>query len=101
MKIAVRVLLCATLAICGYATPTLAETVKIPVGEQSAGMEIEKPTLGMSKAMVEKRYGAPQERIAPRGQPPISRWVYQDFIVYFEYDTVLHSVVRFHPKDNP
>jgi hypothetical protein len=28
------------------------------------------------------------------GDPPISRWVYDHFTVYFEYDKVLHSVVN-------
>ena len=51
------------------------------------------PTRGMSKAQVEAKFGAPTQRVAAVGRPPISSWVYPDFIVYFEYDLVLHAVV--------
>lgn len=53
----------------------------------------ETPTRGMSKAQVEQRFGAPTERVAAVGRPPISSWVYPNYIVYFEYDLVLHAVV--------
>lgn len=49
---------------------------------------------GLSRQAVLARFGEPQERIAPVGQPPISRWVYETFTVYFEYDTALHAVVH-------
>lgn len=50
------------------------------------------PTRGMSKAQVREHYGEPERRRDPVGQPPISRWYYPGFTVYFENDTVLHSV---------
>ena len=50
------------------------------------------PTRGISMAQVERRYGAPSERAAAVGQPPITRWVYPTFTVYFEYDHVVHAV---------
>ncbi|MCH2557089.1 MAG: outer membrane protein assembly factor BamE [Alcanivorax sp.] len=50
------------------------------------------PTRGMSKAQVRQHYGEPESRRDPVGQPPISRWYYPGFTVYFENDTVLHSV---------
>jgi hypothetical protein len=43
-------------------------------------------------AQVEQQYGAPAERIAAVGQPPIARWVYPTFVVYFEHDLVIHAV---------
>jgi hypothetical protein len=51
------------------------------------------PNRGMSMGQVERQYGAPSERFAPVGQPPITRWVYADKVVYFEYDHVVHAVV--------
>lgn len=51
------------------------------------------PTRGMTMAQVEQKFGAPTERHAPVGQPPISRWVYPDKVVYFEYDHVVHTVL--------
>jgi len=49
---------------------------------------------GLSMAQVEARYGAPAERIGAVGQPPISRWVYPQFVVYFEGQFVIHAVAR-------
>jgi hypothetical protein len=51
------------------------------------------PARGMTMAQVEKQFGAPAERHAAVGQPPITRWVYPDKVVYFEYDHVVHTVV--------
>ena len=45
-------------------------------------------------AQVEAQFGAPAERYAAVGQPPITRWVYPAFVVYFEYQHVVHTVAR-------
>ena len=52
------------------------------------------PENGLSKAQVEARYGEPAEKRAPVGQPPITRWVYDSFNVFFEYDLVIDSVLH-------
>lgn len=52
------------------------------------------PENGLTKAQVEERFGAPGERHAPVGNPPITRWIYDDFNVYFEYDLVIESVLH-------
>lgn len=52
----------------------------------------DRPSRGMSESSVESRFGAPVSKVAPVGDPPISRWEYADFIVYFEYDRVIHAV---------
>ena len=52
------------------------------------------PSRGMSMQQVEKLYGSPANRRAPVGDPPITRWEYAGFIVYFEYRHVIHSVPR-------
>jgi hypothetical protein len=41
---------------------------------------------------VEKHFGAPTEKHATVGQPPITRWDYAGFSVFFEHDRVIHSV---------
>lgn len=51
-----------------------------------------RPTRGMSKTSVESKYGAPSTIRAPVGDPPITRWEYRDFVVFFEYDKVIHAV---------
>ncbi len=52
------------------------------------------PTRGMTQASVESRFGTPTSRDAEVGEPPISRWEYPDFVVFFEYDRVIHSVKK-------
>jgi hypothetical protein len=57
------------------------------------------PNRGLSMADVEARYGAPEERMDPRGGqksqwPVINRWVYPSFIVYFERSHVIDVVAR-------
>jgi hypothetical protein len=51
-----------------------------------------KPTRGMTQERVQSRYGEPRSKDAAVGDPPISRWHYDGFVVYFEYDRVIHSV---------
>lgn len=53
---------------------------------------VDTPPRGMTKARVLARYGAPRTRRAPVGQPPIMRWDYPGYRLYFEYDHVLHAV---------
>jgi hypothetical protein len=47
---------------------------------------------GLSMSQVEARYGEPARRIGAVGDPPISRWVYPQFVVYFEGQYVIHAV---------
>jgi hypothetical protein len=54
----------------------------------------QRPTRGLSKAEVEARFGTPSETVAAIGDPPISRWEYPGFVVYFEYELVIHAVPR-------
>lgn len=53
-----------------------------------------KPTRGMTQQRVRANFGEPQSTVAAIGDPPISRWVYADFVVFFEYDKVIHSVTK-------
>ncbi len=52
------------------------------------------PRRGMSQDKVQNELGRPVEIVPAIGQPPITRWVYDDRIVYFEYSTVLHVVAK-------
>ncbi len=63
----------------------------IAVDEQSAGA---RPKAGTTMASVEASYGAPSERHGAVGEPPITRWDYPGFSVYFEREVVIHSVAR-------
>ncbi len=50
------------------------------------------PQRGTTMDRVRARWGEPQQALPAVGDPPISRWVYGDFTVYFEYRHVIHSV---------
>jgi hypothetical protein len=75
------------LGLSALCAPTLADG-------HGAGMSSERPARGMSEQRVEARFGAPAAKVSPVGEPPISRWEYTDYIVYFEYDKVIHAVNR-------
>jgi len=53
-----------------------------------------RPTRGMTQNGVQSKYGSPVNVRAPVGDPPITRWEYQDFVVFFEYDRVIHAVAK-------
>ena len=84
----------ATLLACaGMAS---ADTLLIDRVQQAA---IAMPARGMSMADVESRFGAPSERLDPRGGqkqqwPTINRWVYPAFTVYFEKNRVVDAVAN-------
>jgi hypothetical protein len=71
-----------------------ADTLLIDAVETEAATRSQRPASGLSKAEVEARFGTPSQTVAAVGDPPISRWEYPGFIVYFEYDLVIHTVPR-------
>lgn len=70
-----------------------ADTLTIPVGQQASGLQIiSLPQRGIDASTVRQQHGEPITRHAAVGEPPINRWDYAGFSVYFEYDKVVHSV---------
>jgi hypothetical protein len=63
-----------------------------PDGRPLAALSL--PWRGMTQQQVERQFGPPLERRAAVGQPPISRWIYREFSVYFESHWVIHAVVN-------
>jgi hypothetical protein len=47
----------------------------------------------MTTNEVSTKFGTPTSKVPAVGRPPISRWEYPGFVVYFENDHVIHSVV--------
>lgn len=81
---------------------SIAEEIRIPIGEQAKDQTpIDMPSKGTSKERVKSLFGAPLEEAPAKGQPPISRWKYQEFTVYFDGNAVIHCVRNFQPKANP
>ncbi|AWV07336.1 hypothetical protein [Marilutibacter maris] len=87
----------ALLALSVVSTAASAETLLIERVRESASANL--PARGMTMAQVEARYGAPSQRMEPRGGqkrqwPTINRWVYPAFTVYFEKSRVIDAVAN-------
>jgi hypothetical protein len=87
-----KTLLALTLALC--AAPLCAETLLVGETVQVKPVTVQLPQRGSSMATVESKFGAPRARHAAVGQPPITRWDYQGFSVYFENQHVVHAVAH-------
>jgi len=53
---------------------------------------VARPERGSTMQAVEAKFGVPQARHDPVGKPPITRWDYADFTVFFENQRVIHAV---------
>jgi len=51
------------------------------------------PSRGSTMESVKAKFGAPLQEAPAVGTPPITRWDYSGYSVFFENDKVLHSVV--------
>lgn len=83
------------LALLAAATTASAETLLIDRVQQEHTAAM--PSRGMTMTQVEARFGAPSERLDPRGGqkhqwPTINRWTYPAFTVYFEKNHVVDAV---------
>jgi outer membrane protein assembly factor BamE (lipoprotein component of BamABCDE complex) len=85
-----RILLLAAVLASGFAG---AETIAVDNGIAVKESDVPTPTRGMTMDQVATKFGAPANKIPAVGQPPISRWDYPGFVVYFEHEHVIHSVV--------
>lgn len=52
------------------------------------------PNNNMTMQTVRAQFGQPNSEAAPIGEPPINRWFYDDYTVYFEFDRVIISVIN-------
>ena len=84
----------ALLALAGAAS---AETLLVDRVQQEPTTSL--PVRGMSMDQVQQRFGAPADRLDPRGGqkhqwPTINRWSYPAFTVYFEKNKVIDAVAN-------
>ncbi len=75
-----------------WASQSAPMVLTTPQAERPGGM----PARGSTMKQVKKTYGNPLQIIGPSGEatksrPPITRWVYKNYIVYFENNRVIHS----------
>ncbi|MFK7954498.1 MAG: hypothetical protein AB8B96_00245 [Lysobacterales bacterium] len=52
------------------------------------------PANGLTMEQVVSQFGEPGNKYNAVGEPPIVRWVYSEFTVYFEYQRVIHAVIN-------
>jgi hypothetical protein len=73
----------------GFAT---ADVLLIEEVRQADNMDL--PVNGQTMDEVEARFGAPDSKQAAVGDPPITKWEYGRWSVYFEYNRVLFTVLH-------
>jgi hypothetical protein len=90
---AYRILLAACVAAAALGGVSSAETIAVDNGIAVKESGVATPARGMTMEEVTAKFGPPVNKTPAVGKPPISRWEYQGFVVYFEADHVIHSVV--------
>jgi hypothetical protein len=86
--------------LCGIAVTgaAVAETVVVDDQVSVKQSSVETPKRGLTMSQVESKFGAPVEKHAAVSnpgtthQPPITRWDYAGFAVFFEHDRVIDAV---------
>jgi hypothetical protein len=91
--VAAAVLTTGLVGFAGVAEVGRAETVAVDNGIAIKESDVATPTRGMTMNEVSDKFGAPVSKVPAVGNPPISRWEYPGFVVYFERDHVIHSVI--------
>ena len=74
-----------------FSTALQADNLGIP-GHFESNSTLVMPKRGINMDSVLQQFGEPERRIEAIGSPPITEWDYGDFRVFFEYQTVLHSL---------
>jgi hypothetical protein len=98
-----RLLLCSAAAVLLSANtasaflPAHADTLLVDRAHMS--QPLARPMRGMSMASVEQRFGAPTQKLEPRGGqkrqwPVINRWYYTNYTVYFAHGHVVDIVLN-------
>lgn len=88
----VLTLVFAMLASLAVPASLTADVLLIEEVRQAENMDV--PENGMPSLEVRARFGDPVKIHAAVGDPPISRWEYDKWSVYFEYDLVLFTVLH-------
>lgn len=69
-----------------------ADVLLIEQVRQAGRMNV--PVNGQTMNEVESAFGTPTQKHGAVGNPPITRWDYERWSVYFEYDRVLFTVLN-------
>ena len=81
----------------GLTAPAFAETLAVDGQVAIKAATVETPQRGSTMAVVEQKFGVPSNKTGPVGNspknPPITKWFYPNFVVVFENDKVIHTVI--------
>ena len=80
------------LTITGLVFSAHADVLLIERVEAKAGIDVPQKSSTMNQ--VRSQYGDPLNEHGAVGEPPITRWDYADFIVYFEHQHVITTVLK-------
>jgi hypothetical protein len=78
--------------LASFSVGALADLLLIQQVRQAGAMDV--PDNGLNMSEVEAAYGTPETKGGAVGTPPITRWTYERWSVYFEYDRVLYTVLH-------
>ena len=70
----------------------LAEIVVVDDQVMVRASSVDRPARGSTMTVVEAKFGSPANRHAAVGTPPITRWDYPGFVVFFEHERVIDAV---------
>lgn len=73
-------------------TMARAQTSESNMNVSAAPPPADAPRGSMNMIEVRAAQGEPVDILAPVGDPPITRWQYPEYVVYFEHDRVITSV---------
>lgn len=89
------------LAITALLAAAPAANADVLIIEKLAAARTEMPPRGMTMDRVQNRFGAPRVVAGPVGEPPITRWEYDGFVVVFEHRHVVHSIEKIDRPPRP
>lgn len=71
-----------------------AQSEVLLIDRVAAKSGVDVPQKSATMNQVRADYGDPIAESAPVGDPPITRWEYADFVVYFEHQHVITTVLK-------
>ena len=90
-----QLLLSASLSLSALAaTLPIAQWAHAQEAGSSQAAPAQTPKPGSTMQAVREKFGSPTQESPAVGAPPITRWDYPGYAVYFENDRVLHSVIK-------
>lgn len=78
---------------CALSAPARADVLVVNDQLQVRASDVARPARGLTMSAVEAKFGAPSDKHDAVGTPPITRWDYPQFAVFFEKDRVIDAVL--------